>query len=91
MADMGSRQETISTEWALDQQTFQWLELRAGPFQLDLFATHYNSQLPDFVSPFPDPQAIAGMPPRVNDWKGGRGEGDRRRREGGREGGGDGD
>ena len=29
-----------------------------GPFQLDLFATRYNSQLPDFVSPFPDPQAI---------------------------------
>ena len=53
-ADQGSRPDPISTEWALDKETFQWLSSEVGPFQVDLFATRFNAHLPVFVSPFPD-------------------------------------
>ncbi|CAL4190562.1 unnamed protein product, partial [Meganyctiphanes norvegica] len=39
-------------------RTFQWISSLAGPFQVDLFATRYNTHLPSFVSPFPDPLAL---------------------------------
>ena len=58
VADQGSRRGVISTEWSLDVRTFQWISSLAGPFQVDLFATRYNTHLPSFVSPFPDPLAL---------------------------------
>ena len=57
LADQGSRTDPVSTEWSLDGGTFDWLCTKAGPFQVDLFATRFNCRLPVFVSPFPDPQA----------------------------------
>ena len=57
-ADQRSRQDPVGTEWSLDQDTFQWLSVLAGPFQVDLFATRDNRQLQEFVSPFPDPLAV---------------------------------
>ena len=57
LADQGSRPDPISTEWALDPETFSWLcSLNSTP-QVDLFATRENHQLPLYVSPCPDPGA----------------------------------
>ena len=58
LADLGSRQGPVHTEWSLDRETFEWLSSLAGPFQVDLFATRDNAQLRTFVSPFPDSLAI---------------------------------
>ena len=58
LADSGSRQLPVQTEWELDGETFQWLSSLAGPFQVDLFATRDNAKLQSFVSPFPDPLAV---------------------------------
>lgn len=70
LADSGSRQGPISTEWTLDRATFLWLEQRFGPFQVDMFATRENTQLPTFVSPFPDPLAwgVNGLSLRWDNW-----------------------
>ena len=57
LADRHSRKGPVGSEWSLDAATFQWLCRLAGPFQVDLFATRDNTQLPMFVSPFPDPLA----------------------------------
>ena len=58
LADRQSRLGPVGAEWSLDDTTFQWLSLLAGPFQVDLFATRENTRLPTFVSPFPDPLAL---------------------------------
>ena len=58
LADRHSRRGPVGSEWSLDASTFQWLSSLAGPFQVDLFATRDNAQLPAFVSPFPDPLAL---------------------------------
>lgn len=59
LADQESRLKPISTEWALDRQTFLWVVEHFGLPQIDLFATHLNSQMPSYVSPCPDPAARA--------------------------------
>ena len=58
LADQGSRSEPIATEWSLDSETFAWVASEFGPFQVDLFATRENHQLPDYVSPCPDQGAV---------------------------------
>ena len=58
LADLESREGPISTEWSLDKATFQWVSSLSPPFQVDLFATRHNHQLPSFVSPCPDPAAL---------------------------------
>ena len=58
LADRQSRLGPVGAEWSLDEATFLWLSRLAGPFQVDLFATRDNAQLPSFVSPFPDPLAL---------------------------------
>ena len=58
LADQESRLSPVQTEWSLDRETFEWLSSLAGPFQVDLFATRDNTQLPVFVSPYPDPMAV---------------------------------
>ena len=58
LADLMSREGPTGTEWSLDSHTFLWLSRLVGHLQVDLFATRYNTQLQDFVSPFPDPLAV---------------------------------
>ena len=60
LADQGSRQGPIVTEWSLDRYTFLQICYFMGFFpEVDLFATRFNSQLLRFVSPFPDAMALA--------------------------------
>ena len=59
LADQGSREHPISTEWMLDRETFLLLCSLLGTPKVDLFATRENNQLPQFVSPCPDSLAIA--------------------------------
>ena len=60
IADGLSRRNQIqSTEWSLSPQIFrQIFKLWESP-QVDLFATSLNTKLPLYVSPIPDPQALA--------------------------------
>ena len=58
LADRHSRRGPVGAEWSLDQETFLWLSRLTDPFQVDLFATRENAQVPAFVSPFPDPLAL---------------------------------
>ena len=60
VADQLSRSEQIlHTEWSLNPQIFRWLSLIDFHPQIDLFATRFNHKLPLYVSPVPDPQALA--------------------------------
>ena len=55
LADQGSRQGPIVTEWSLDRYTFLQICYFMGFFpEVDLFATRFNSHLLCIVSPFPD-------------------------------------
>ena len=51
--------QTIQLEWSLHPEVFQAICARWHQPQVDLFATRFNSKLPQFVSPVPDPQAWA--------------------------------
>ena len=59
VADQGSRQGPISTEWMLDPESFESI-CQEFPFfpTVDLFATRATSRLTCYVSPCPDPQAF---------------------------------
>ena len=59
LADQGSRNTPISTEWSLDPESFDWI-FHQFPFspQVDLFATRENFQFFPYVSPCPDPDAF---------------------------------
>lgn len=60
MADCLSRKnQIISTEWVLHQQVCDNLWRLWGHPLVDLFATRLNYRLPNFVSPFHDPMAVA--------------------------------
>ena len=50
---------TIQTEWSLLPEVFEAICNRWHWPQIDLFATSLNSKLSQFVSPMPDPLAIA--------------------------------
>ena len=68
LADQGSRDHPIDTEWSLDSSTFQRVSALPPVFpQVDLFATRDNSHLQAFVSPCPDSQAV-GMDALTQDW-----------------------
>ncbi|CAL4140980.1 unnamed protein product, partial [Meganyctiphanes norvegica] len=58
LADQGSRECPISTEWSLDKASFSQICDWFGRPQLDLFATRDNCQLERFISPCPDRSAI---------------------------------
>ena len=58
LADQRSRLEPVSTEWCLDPGTVAWLWSLTEKPQIDLFATRENHQLPLYVSPCPDPEAL---------------------------------
>lgn len=59
LADLLSRQQAIvNTEWTLLPSLTSRIWSLWGRPHLDLMATSWNSQLPVYVSPFPDPQAF---------------------------------
>jgi hypothetical protein len=58
-ADWASRFFKDGSDWQLNPLVFQELAVRFGPFSIDLFASHLNSQLPYFFSWLPDPKANA--------------------------------
>ena len=51
--------QTIQTEWSLLPEVFEAICSRWHWPQIDLFATSFNNKLPQFVSPMPDPLALA--------------------------------
>ena len=59
LADLHSRRDPVGAEWSLDKHTFAWVSRLVEHLQVDLFATRDNNQLQQFVSPFPDPLAVA--------------------------------
>jgi len=60
LADQLSRRgQVIPTEWSLDQGVADSLFLLWGKPLVDLCATQLNTKCPLYVSPVPDPQALA--------------------------------
>ena len=58
-ADKKSRVFQDSLEWMLHPAVLQALQKEAGCFDIDLFATRVNHQVPAFVSWRPEPGAVA--------------------------------
>jgi ribonuclease HI len=70
IADQLSRRgQALHTEWSLHPQIFQDICQIHGSPRIDLFATRFNHKLPLFVSPVPDPLAIA-VDAMSMDWAG---------------------
>ena len=67
IADAGSRDGPISTEWTLDHHSFTEICSWWGVPQVDLFATRFNAQIMTFVSPCPDLAAV-GVDAMSIDW-----------------------
>ena len=59
IADRKSRAKPDSSDWHLNQQSFQILMRDLGRCTIDLFASRTNHQLPRFYSYKPDPEAEA--------------------------------
>jgi hypothetical protein len=60
IADQLSRRgQILPTEWSLNPTVVQALFRTWGTPQIDLFATRFNNKCPQFVSPVPDPLALA--------------------------------
>ena len=51
----------IPSEWSLSTEPFHWVIKWSplGPSQVDMFANSLNFKLKDYISPCPDPQALA--------------------------------
>ena len=56
---LSRRHQILSSEWTLHPEVCRNLWRLWGMPLVDLFATSQNFRLPSFVSPFPDPMAIA--------------------------------
>ena len=56
---LSRRNQVLSTEWTLHSDVCHSLWKIWGSPMIDPFATSQNFRLPNFVSPFPDPLAIA--------------------------------
>ena len=59
VADAESRVRNMDTEWMLTKSVFARLNDLWGPFDVDLFASRINAQLPVYVSWRPDPHSCA--------------------------------
>lgn len=59
IADSHSRKVRVDTEWMLDKDVFQHLSVKFGYPDIDLFASRSNAQLSNYMSFYPDPNAIA--------------------------------
>ena len=53
------RYQVIATEWQCHRGVFQVICRLWGTPHVDLFATYLNHHLPTYVSPMPDPPALA--------------------------------
>ena len=58
VAEALTRIPPLEPEWSLDQQTFQFFLTQVPGLQVDLFATAGNHQLPLYVAPKIDHQAV---------------------------------
>ncbi|XP_065185818.1 uncharacterized protein LOC135816551 [Sycon ciliatum] len=59
-ADYLSRHLLVdSSDWKLDSDLFHLIVTHEGLLLCDLFASRHNSQLPQYVSWYPDPDAVA--------------------------------
>ncbi len=69
-ADRESRRVHHSSDWQLNRHIFLSLNQLFGPFQIDLFASRHNTQLPIFFSWMLDPDAHAtdAMAQTWTDW-----------------------
>ena len=67
LADKASRASPISTEWSLDDLSFQLLCVRHGLPQVDLMATLENAKISTYISPCPDVKAW-GLDALSCDW-----------------------
>lgn len=59
LADALSRRAPVSTNWSLSAAICSRLWKVWGRPHVDLFASRDNARLPQFISPFPDPEAYA--------------------------------
>jgi hypothetical protein len=60
LADRLSRPgSSMSTEWMLNKDLFHQITVARWIPQVDLFATRWNTQVPQYVSPFPDERALS--------------------------------
>ena len=62
LADLASRHgQVVPSEWSLAEHTFQWVVMESpfGPPTLDMFANRINHRLRRYMSPCPDPEAVA--------------------------------
>jgi hypothetical protein len=59
VADTASRQFDSHSEWKLHTEIFQRIVRRYYRPLVDLFASRINNQLPQYVSRYPDPGAVA--------------------------------
>ena len=66
-ADFLSRHLRDRSDWILDQEIFNMIDMKLGPLNVDLFATRFSTRLPRFVSWRPDPMAEA-TDAFVQDW-----------------------
>ena len=58
-ADTESRRTLDHSDWMLNKEIFQALEMKWGPFNVDLFTARHNKQLKRFFSFRPNPEAEA--------------------------------
>ena len=59
IADSLSRRQPLTTEWTLHPEVFSRILERYSTMQIDLFVTRFTRQMPQFVSPLPDDQALS--------------------------------
>ena len=57
-ADALSKDAPAATEWTLSSEIFQAIIRWSGPLGVDLMATPFNTQLPQFVFPYAHPEAF---------------------------------
>ena len=68
LADKGSRRSAISTEWSLDDKSFQEICEEWGRPQVDLMATWENNKLSQYISPCPDFNSLGWDIFSFEDW-----------------------
>ncbi|GFR90208.1 reverse transcriptase/ribonuclease h/methyltransferase [Elysia marginata] len=59
VADRESRLDKREIEWQLNKDVFRKLDAMFGPFEIDLFASRLNNQVPKYISWKCDPDAWA--------------------------------
>ena len=68
VADRESRLDKRDIEWQLNKTVFAKINAIFGPFEIDLFASRLNNQVPNYVSWKGDPGAWA-IDAMLVDWR----------------------